>query len=129
MELFSEKGTVCFGVERDCESGIFMIAQKVAGDMELVSGSRPDIVFVPDELYQKEAEALVLFATVGRSEVLEQLERQGCVDLSGMREKNEVFACFLFEDAEAALEDTDFKGICRQLLLICGSDKRGTIYG
>lgn len=129
MELFSEKGTVCFGVERDCESGIFLIAQKVAGDMELVSGSRPDIVFVPDELYQKEAEALVLFATVGRSEVLEQLERQGCVDLSGMREKNEVFACFLFEDAEAALEDTDFKGICRQLLLICGSDKRGTIYG
>ena len=37
------------------------------------------------------------------------------------------------EDAEegnaALLAGTDLKGCCDQLLLICGSDKRGTIYG
>lgn len=131
MELFGEGKTACFAVEQGCETGIFEIGQKVAVDMERVSGLRPDIVCGLDKLHQREPEALVLFATVGKSEVLEQLEQQGVVNLSEVKGKNEVFGYYLFEDMEAvtALEATDFKGLSRQLLLICGSDKRGTIYG
>lgn len=118
-------------MEQGCEKGIYEIACKVAGDMECVSGNRPDIVCVPDELRRKPVESLVLFATVGKSEVLEQLEQQGLVNLSAVKGKNEVFGYYLFEDTEAvtAFEATSMKGLCRQLLLICGSDKRGTIYG
>lgn len=136
MELFCKEKAVCFGLERDCEKGIYEIARKVAGDMEIVSGHRTDIVCVPDALHKKPVESLVLFATVGKSVLLEQLEQQGVVDLSQVRGKNEVFACFLLEEAEdaeegnaALLAGTDLKGCCDQLLLICGSDKRGTIYG
>lgn len=162
MELFSENGAACFAMEGDCETGIFEIAQKVAGDMELVSGMRPDIVRGLDELREKRADmsgklpeeaagviersceepvhALVLFATVGKSVVADQLERKGRIALSAVRGKNEVFACFLLESSEKAenpngeehedvFAGTDLSGICKQLLLICGSDKRGTIYG
>ena len=136
MELFCESKTACFGLESEREEGIYEIARKVAGDMKLVSGHRPDIVCVPDALHEKPVESLVLFATVGKSVLLEQLEQQGVVDLSQVRGKNEVFACFLLEEAEdaekgsaALLAGTDLEGCCDQLLLICGSDKRGTIYG
>lgn len=140
MELFGEGKAACFAVEQDCETGIFEIAQKIAGDMELVSGSRPDIVRCFDRLELRASEGLVLFATVGKSSVLEQLERQGVIDLSGVRGKNEVFAYFFLENKEKAenpngeectdvFADTDLSGISSQLLLICGSDKRGTIYG
>ena len=136
MKLFCEDKAVCFGFERDCEKGIYEIARKVAGDMELVSGNRPDIVCIPDALHEKPVESLVLFATIGKSILLEQLEHQGVVDLSEVRGRNEVFACFLLEEAEdaqkgnsALLAGTDLEGCCDQLLLICGSDKRGTIYG
>ena len=50
--------------------------------MEIVSGHRTDIVCVPDALHKKPVESLVLFATVGKSVLLEQLEQQGVVDLS-----------------------------------------------
>ena len=162
MELFGENGAARLGVEAGCESGIFEIAQKIASDMELVSGMRPDIVRGLDELREKRADmfgksleeaagvlerpceepvhALVLFATVGKSVVADQLERKGLMDLYSVRGKNEVFACFLLQNSEKAenpngeeradvFAGTDLAGLCRQLLLICGSDKRGTIYG
>ena len=100
MEVFGEGRVVCFAMEQDCETGIYEIAQKVAGDMELVSGSRPDIVRGLDKLYLSASEGLVLFATAGKSEVLEQLERKGLIDLSAVRGKNEVYACFLLENSE-----------------------------
>ena len=96
MELFGEGKTACFAVEQGCETGIFEIGQKVAVDMERVSGLRPDIVCGLDKLHQREPEALVLFATVGKSEVLEQLEQQGVVNLSEVKGKNEVFGHFVF---------------------------------
>lgn len=137
MELFGKHGAVCFGMEADCETGIYEIAQKVAGDMEHVCGHRPAIVCGMDQLRvdaferpcEETARALVLFATVGRSAVADQLERKGFIDLSQVRGKNEVYACFLLEECADVFTGTDLQGLCDQLLLICGSDKRGTIYG
>ena len=164
MELFNEKVAACFGMEECCENGIFEIAQKVAADMELVSRKRPAVIKGlkqlkkemaavaerfrehavetcerPDE-NEEQGRSLVLFATVGKSVVLEQLERKGLIDLTKVRGKNEVFAFFVLEGSQSGgnlldphgaelFAGTDLAGICSRLLLICGSDKRGTIYG
>lgn len=127
MVLFDKKETAVFALEADCESGIFEIAQKVAKDMKRVCGKEPPIIRVPEENGQQSKKALVLFATVGKSRILEQLTSCGALSLSGISGKREVFGIFLLKGEELA--DTALSGSCSELLFICGSDKRGTIYG
>ncbi|MDE7299458.1 MAG: glycosyl hydrolase 115 family protein, partial [Lachnospiraceae bacterium] len=62
---------------------------------------------------------VVLIATCGFSRLLDMLEQEGAVCLDGVREKREVYGIYLAQSARFP------KG----LLVIAGSDKRGTIYG
>ena len=63
---------------------------------------------------------LVIFGTIGRSPVLAELEKEGLLSLASLSGKREVY---LFR-----LLDRPFAGN-REVLVIAGSDKRGTIYG
>ena len=82
-------------------------------DVELVTGVLPD----KKPALQEDTEAAVLVATCGYSKYLEKLEEEGVISLVAIRGKREVYGIF---------------PVCYQekpLLIIAGSDKRGTIYG
>lgn len=103
-------------VEKEAFEGVKKIAERSAKDMELVIGDKPQIF----ESAFKEQKEAILYATVGKSQMLEDLEKAGKLDLSSIRGKREVYGIFLVKNPNDQL---------KELLVIAGSDKRGTIYG
>lgn len=110
-------------VETGAFEGVKKIADAVAGDVCLVTGVRPEIV---DESWLKDPAAesgrldVVFCATAGRSPLLEELEEKGIFSAAEIGGKREVY--------KIAILETPWPGVERALV-ICGSDKRGTIYG
>lgn len=102
-------------VEAEAYEGVRRIAQKVAADIELVTGEKPAVV---EEIPASDAQ-IILCATVGRSSLLAQIFPAGNENFSAARieGRREVYA----------IRYGELGG--REVLVICGSDKRGTIYG
>ncbi|MBR3305867.1 MAG: glycosyl hydrolase 115 family protein [Lachnospiraceae bacterium] len=103
-----------FVYEGECSSGILKIAGKVAEDLCLVFGRKPAKLEAAGGEYPDFNGIKIVFGTAGQSPVLDRLSAEGKIDLSAVTGKREVY-CFY------ALSD--------ELLVIAGSDKRGTIYG
>jgi hypothetical protein len=100
-----------FVIENEAFEGVKRIAKKAASDFEKVCGVYPDFtVTVP--LGEKKQNA-VIFATLGKSPFVDTLIREGVYDSSALSGKREVYSIKFIDGA----------------LLVCGSDKRGTIYG
>ncbi|MCL2697895.1 MAG: glycosyl hydrolase 115 family protein [Oscillospiraceae bacterium] len=93
-----------FTVESEAFEGVKRIAEKVAADFEKVGGALPEIT----ESFEGGAGSII-FATLGRSPLADKY-----ADISAVAGKREVYQIKLLED---------------KTLLVCGSDKRGTIYG
>jgi hypothetical protein len=111
------KGNACpFTVEDEAFEGVKKIADKVAKDFEKVCGVLPSIT---TEIPPK-GKTAILFATLGHSPLLDTLISEGKFDPSAVIGKNEVYQIKIIGNA--------FNGI-EQTLVVCGSDKRGTIYG
>lgn len=99
--------------------GVRRIAAAVAEDICLVSGVRPEVV--SEELLKSTAVCQAVFcATAGCSPLLEELEEKGSFSAAEIRGKREVYKIALVEHPFGQVE---------KALVICGSDKRGTIYG
>lgn len=118
--IVKEKKAAAFLAESTCFEGVRMIADTVAEDIEIVSGVKPEI---RNDLAACKAERIILMATIGKSALLEKLETEGKLSLALIRGKREVYLMqqIVSPFAEAA-------GV-KELLVIAGSDKRGTIYG
>jgi hypothetical protein len=100
-----------FVIENSAFEGIKRIAQKVASDFEKVCGVCPDLSeTVP---LGEDSQNTVIFATLGKSPFVDTLVSKGLYDSSVISGKREVFSIKFIDNA----------------LLVCGSDKRGTIYG
>jgi hypothetical protein len=112
---YSAKNLSPFIVENGAFEGVKRIAKKVAADFEKVCGSLPKIMDKP-----KNNGSVVIFATLGHSPLVDMLKEAGKFDPSLIRGKREVY--------QIKLIDSPFPGVSKALL-ICGSDKRGTIYG
>ena len=98
--------------------GVHRVAGKVSGDMELVFGTseKPEIkngAFTDADI----TDGGIYAGCIGKSEVVECFEKSGLIDLSCVKGKREVF---LFAPL-------DVNG--KKVIVIAGSDKRGTIYG
>lgn len=104
-------------VEAEAYEGVYRIAQKVALDFEKVCGQRPQIIRGHNNC---PGASLILFATLGKSPIVDALVAAGKLDVSGIEGKWE---CYL-----RTVISNPFPGI-EELTVICGSDKRGTIYG
>ncbi len=153
-------------VEESAYEGVRRIAGKVAEDIGKVLGAAPEVVS-ERELPARSAACMVLCATLGKSTLLEELEKRGLADFRGLLKedgsrKREVYQiCRIFlkggdccldgreesrlrgdssEDGrEASCPQAEKisgeeslpqeEGMPESILLICGSDKRGTIYG
>lgn len=129
FDLYKQGRCAAFALEQTAYSGVVKIAQKVCKDVELVTGKSPKLQTLSDPVFLDGARRLasesgtfcvVVAATLGKSRFLEELEKEGKMDLSAIRGKRE---CFSFQVIE-----TD-GGQPLTLLVIAGSDKRGTIYG
>lgn len=105
---------VSFLIEKDAFEGVRMVAEKVCADIKLVSGKKPKI-FVQKRT--RKPAGRVVVATVGNSPLLDLYEKEGLLDLSKVRGKREVYQIKVLGEGSKAV------------LVIAGSDKRGTIYG
>ncbi|MBQ5316083.1 MAG: glycosyl hydrolase 115 family protein [Oscillospiraceae bacterium] len=108
-----------FIVEDSAFEGVKSIAAVVADDISLTvpDGKRPEI-----KTGAAGCDTAILMATDGRSDMLSELEKSGKIDLSQIRGRREVF---MIQGIETPLAD----GSVKELLVIAGSDKRGTVYG
>lgn len=135
MYLYKENQVADIYIEDNAFSGVKRIAEKLAHDVELVVGHRPKCVTgaigtgqkpecvtgaIDTETNQSGASA-VWVGTIGSSRMLDVLEQKGVVDLSQIRGKREVYGWFFLSGGGEAASS--------QILVIAGSDKRGTIYG
>lgn len=153
MRLVCDGQAVSLLVEAEAFEGVKRIAGKVAEDIRKVTGSRPQVL---ERLGAGQRQA-VLCATLDRSALARALEEAGLLDAAGLRGRREVYLIqkITGEQLRAARvlpaqENPQQPEIQRQpeaqqqsetqrllddlrqldnLLLICGSDKRGTIYG
>ena len=107
MNLIENGKALPLLVEAEAFEGVRRIAAAVAGDVELVTGVRPEV------LSEYTGGSAILCATLGKSPLAEQLEKEGRFSAEEIRGKREVYKIA-------------FVG---ELLVIVGSDKRGTIDG
>ncbi len=115
MKMVEQNVVVPFVVEESGFEGVKRIVSKVARDIEKVSGKLPDIV----ENYGEHSR-IILCATLGKSALIETLSNKELFDTSSIENKREVYKIQLVKNP--------FEGV-EEALVICGSDKRGTIYG
>ena len=101
-----------FYVEPEGFEGVRRIAGTVAKDIQAVTGQLPEVT---DRL--TENGQVILCATLGRSPMADRLLARGVLDGERLRGRREVYQIAL----------TEIGG--NPALVICGSDKRGTIYG
>ncbi len=129
FSLYKDDKAAAFIIENESFEGIKMIGETVASDVEAVTDVRPEIVNSVDALESSlnkgaiSDNSLVLMATIGKSPLLDRLEKEGKLGLSDIRDKREVYKITVIE---APFEDSQN---VKELLVIAGSDKRGTIYG
>jgi len=111
----------CFIAEEQAFEGVKRIAAKVALDFEKVTGALP--VIADSFADNASHECRIIFATLGKSQILEKLSGEGKIDLNALHGKREVYQIKFINDALVCGNHAE------KTLLICGSDKRGTIYG
>ena len=103
-------------LEEEAFSGVKKIAGKVSKDFEAVTGKAAEIA-EHTALGKNDGSAKVLVCTLGKSPLLNKLSEEGKFDASKIKDKWEVYS----------FGKIDLEG--EEVLLIAGSDKRGTIYG
>ncbi|MCL2802164.1 MAG: glycosyl hydrolase 115 family protein [Treponema sp.] len=99
-----------FTVENEAFAGVKRIAQKAALDFQKVTGTLP---VISETLNNGASQNTIVFATLGKSPYIDLLISKGKFDPSAVRNKREVYQIIFIDN----------------VLVICGSDKRGTIYG
>ena len=109
-----------FIIEQSAYSGVLKIAGKVAHDMELVTGTLPEIRVVEtiDREEVRSSAARELTIIVATMEHSRWLDAQKNIPTDVLKGKRECYGWFFPDD-----------GLRERLLVIVGSDKRGTIYG
>ena len=124
--LKEEKQAVMF-VEKQAFSGVRKVAQKVCGDLELVTGKS---YMLQEAAGCLAAESSVVFAgTLGTSPLLDRLEAEGILSSSKIRDKWECYQFQIISVTDSMRVRISELAQVKELLVIAGSDKRGTIYG
>ncbi len=116
FQLFCGQDVATIVLEKNAISGMDYMTDIFCGDIELVAGEYPTVV----EGIAEASDYAVLVATCGYSQLLEDMEAAGDIELAEVRGKREVYGLFLVESERTCGKKT---------LVVAGSDKRGTIYG
>ncbi len=116
FHLVDESGCIPIIVEAQAYEGVYKIAEKSASDFELVSGKKPEI----NRTILKGQTQVILYATIGRSKLLDELIQTNKICLNPLIGQRETYGMYVLEQPWDGVD---------QALIIAGSDKRGTIYG
>lgn len=109
-----------FLIEEESFKGVQLVGETVAEDIKMVCGNIP---VQTKKLENCESNRVVLMGTVDNSMLLSRLESENRISLEGIRGKRESFLMQIIEKPFPERSEIE------QLLVIAGSDKRGTIYG
>ena len=109
-----------FLIEKEGFEGVKLIAETVREDLRIVTDMAPEII---EDIGECRSDRLILMATMGHSKLLDRLEKDGKLSLEDLRGKREVYQ---LKHIEAPFEENTS---IKEILVIAGSDKRGTIYG
>ncbi|MBR3041708.1 MAG: glycosyl hydrolase 115 family protein [Eubacterium sp.] len=108
--------------ENEAFSGVIKISEKVMEDIRRVTGAATEALSA--EEYKAEiaggadgSDIYVIFGTIGKSPLLDEMQDRGIISLDEIKGKREVYGFF-----PVVTEEGSF-------IIIAGSDKRGTIYG
>ena len=104
--------TLC--VDTNDWPGVIRAAGDLANDVKRVTGHQPQIANRPA------SKNLVIIGTIGKSAVIDRLVSEKKIDISGITGKWESFCMQVVPQPMPGVDNA---------LVICGSDKRGTIYG
>lgn len=117
-------------VEDSALEGVKYIAKVVAYDLASVAKQPPEMV---NSICDMKGTDIILFATVGYSSMLDILQERGLIDTGVLKGKNESYIIVQLDTMKVidAMGIADRMNIdcASQILLVIGSDKRGTIYG
>ena len=97
-------------------AGVVRAAGDLQADIARVTGLSPAIVHEEKNLGKN----VIIVGTIGKSEIIDRLIREKKIDVSGIAGKWESFLIQVVPNPLPGVENA---------LVICGSDKRGTIYG
>lgn len=117
--LFEKGKCTAILTEQSAYSGVRKIADKVAHDIELVTGTKAEMIDEQALSNCKDA-SIILAATIGKSALLDELQRENKINVSACIGKREVYGFWLVADPLPGVKEA---------IVIAGSDKRGTIYG
>lgn len=116
MNKFIVDNNISIICEDTAFEGVKRVAAAVAEDISLVIGTQPKIVGTIAEA----GEQVVIFATLGKSEIADKLISENNISVDNISGKREVYGIFQVE--------APFDGV-KNAVVVVGSDKRGTIYG
>lgn len=111
-----EKTTAQILIASNDWPGVLRAGNDLAGDLQRVTGIRP---LVATQAFATGKYAVII-GTIGRSELIDRLAREKKIKTDDIAGKWESFLVQVVADPLPGIESA---------LVICGSDKRGTIYG
>ena len=115
--LSKDKG-IRFICDDDTLSGLKKIANLVRNDIKLVLGFEPELLESGVSGIDSNADTVsVVFGIAGKNNIIDKLSDAGIIDTREILGKREVYGFF----------PMNYNG--KDMLVIAGSDKRGTIYG
>ena len=107
-------------IENSAPAGVKRIGNIVADDFEMVCDKRPQII---SDASGVTSDRVIMFATIGSSDIIDDLESRKIIDISVIKARREAFQINEIELKDMGIQSDG------QALVISGSDKRGTIYG
>ncbi len=113
IQVVDGKSSLGFVCDKNEFSGVKKVAGMVMKDVQRVFGFDPELITDEGTAVSDFKAPVVIFGTVGKSAIIEELEKQGKIDFSKVRGKREVYGFYVLDNA----------------LVIAGSEKRGTVYG
>ena len=103
-------------VDTNDYAGVIIAANNLCADVNRITGHTPPMVNTEENLGTN----AILIGTVGKSRIIDQLIRDGKIDVSSLTDKWESYFTQVVPDP--------LPGVAHGLIIV-GSDKRGTIYG
>lgn len=106
--------------------GLEIIGETFAGDVEMVTGSKPELVNDSGSMSGN----VVIAGTIGGNEVIDNLIAKGKIDASGLYKDGALkWDCYQMQFLSGAdMAACGYSGVS-QALVITGSNKRGAMYG
>lgn len=135
FSIYEKKTCAPVIYEKNAYSGVKKIADRFAEDIKLTCGVKPDIYEYDGEKLINVAtgkvadvteDRAIFICTCTNSDVLKSVLSKGKADIKGIIGKRECYKISIDDSAKGRFKGADK---IKKLLVITGSDKRGTIYG